>query len=115
MMEEPIISGCWYQHLGIIHRYLRTAPRRSARPAAARKLIEAYGLAIEEIAADPKAWFTCPRPYPDLARYGFRWIKVHRYWFGYVSAADPIITNVLDEVADIPSRVSANRTPTDVA
>jgi len=72
-------------------------------------------LAIEQIEAGPKSWFTCPRPYPDLARYGFRWIKVHRYWFGYVSAADPIITNILDEVADIPSRVSADRTPTDVA
>jgi len=82
---------------------------------AARKLIEAYAIAIEQIAAGPKSWFTCPRPYPDLARYGFRWIKVHRYWFGYVSATDPIITNILDEVADIPARVSADRTPTDVA
>jgi hypothetical protein len=103
------------QYLATIRRYLRATPRRSARPAAARKLIEAYALAIEQIAAGPKAWFTCPRPYPDLARYGFRWIKIHRYWFGYIADADPIITNILDEVADIPSRVSADRAPTDMA
>ncbi len=72
-------------------------------------------MAVEQIAGDPKSWFTHPRPYPDLARYGFRWIKVHRYWFGYLAAADPIITNILDQVADIPSHVSADRTPTDVA
>jgi plasmid stabilization system protein ParE len=86
-----------------------------ARPAAARKLIEAYASAVEQIAAGPKFWFACPRPYPDLARYGFRRIKIHRYWFGYVSTEDPIITNILDEVADIPFRVSADRTPRDVA
>jgi hypothetical protein len=103
------------QYLGTIRRYLRATPRHSARPAAARKLIEAYALAIEQIAVGPKTWFPCPRPHPDLARYGFRWIKVHRYWFSYVSAADPIITNILDEVGDIPSQVSADHTPTDVA
>ena len=72
-------------------------------------------MAVEQIAGDPKPWFTHPRPYPDLARYGFRWIKVHRYWFGYIAAADPIITNILDEVADIPAHVSADRRPIDVA
>jgi hypothetical protein len=103
------------QYLGTIHRYLRSTPRRPARAAAARKLIEAYAEAVEQIGVGPKSWFSYPRPYPDLAGYGFRWIKVHRYWVGYVPGAAPIITNILDEVADIPAHVSADRTPTDTA
>jgi hypothetical protein len=103
------------QYLEIVRRYLRTTSRRSARPAAARKLIDAYAEAVEQIAAGPQSWFTHPRPYPDIARYGFRWIKVHRYWFGYLFASNPIITNILDEVGDIPARVSADQTPADRA
>jgi plasmid stabilization system protein ParE len=103
------------QYLGTVRRYLRATPQRAARPAAARKLIEAYAAAVEQIAAGPESWLTHPRPYPDLAGYGFRWIKIHRYWFGYLAGEAPIITNILDEVADIPARVSGDRTPTDVA
>ena len=69
-------------------------------------------MAVEQIAAGTKSWLTHPRPYPDLARYGFQWIKVHRYWFGYIAGEDPIITNILDEVADIPAHVSADQIPT---
>jgi plasmid stabilization system protein ParE len=99
------------QYLGLIRRYLHTTISRPARPAAAYKLIGAYATAVEQIATGPKSWLTHPRPYPALARCGFRRIKVHRYWFGYLSTEDPIITNILDEVADIPAHVSADRTP----
>jgi len=50
-----------------------------ARPDAARRLIETYDVAVEQIAADPRSCLNQPRPYPDLPRYGFRWITVHRY------------------------------------
>ena len=86
-----------------------------ARPAAARKLIEAYARAIDLIEVGPKASLTHPRPYPVLSDYGFRWIKVHRYWFGYVPGTDPIIVNILDETSDIPAHVSSDRTPVNSA
>ncbi len=56
-----------------------------------------------------------PRPYPDLARYGFRWIKVHRYWFGYLPGTSPVITNIFDEAGDIPTHMSGESVPLDVA
>jgi hypothetical protein len=103
------------QYLGTVRRYLTTTPRRPARPQAARRLIEAYETAVRVIAAGPATWFRHPRPYPDLGSYGFRWIKIHRYWFGYLPGQDPIITNILDEVADIATHVSAGQDPIDAA
>ena len=38
---------------------------------------------------DPRFWLTHPRPYPELARYGFRWIKLHRYWFAWHPGPPP--------------------------
>jgi len=41
-----------------------------------------------------------------MARWGYRWIKVHRYWFGYtVSQGYPVLTNVIYDAADLPGRV----------
>ena len=114
-MAVLITGAARTQYLGTIERYLRTTARRPARPQAARKLIEAYAAAIEHIAKGPTTWLPHPRPYPDLAHYGFRWIKIHRYWFGYLAAADPIITNILDEAANIPARVSDDALPKDAA
>jgi hypothetical protein len=99
------------QYLGTVRRYLSPNPRRPARPDTARRLIEAYDEAIEAIGAGLRRSLDCPRPYPQLAVYGFRWIKIHRYWFAYLPATDPIITNILDEAADIPVHVSADRDP----
>jgi plasmid stabilization system protein ParE len=103
------------QYLGTVRRYLTSTARRPARPQAARRLIDAYQSAIEAIADGPVVFFPHPRPYPELGRYGFRWIKVHRYWFGYLPGAEPIITNILDEVADIPTHVSTDLDPIDTA
>jgi plasmid stabilization system protein ParE len=103
------------QYLGILRRYRRATARRAARPTAARKLVEAYTAALEKIEAGPKTWYHFPRPYPDLARYGFCWIKIHRHWFAYVPGLDPIITNILDETSDIPTHVATGRSETDMA
>jgi plasmid stabilization system protein ParE len=103
------------QYLGLVHRYLTDAPRRPARPQAAQRLIEAYAQAVEAIAEGPRTWLNHPRPYPGLARYRFRWIKIHRYWFAYRPDSDPVITNILDEASDIPAHVSADRDPVNTA
>jgi plasmid stabilization system protein ParE len=103
------------QYLGMVGRYLQAAPHRPARPDAARRLIETYDAALARIAADPRSWLTHPRPYPELARYGFRWIKLHRSWFAWLSGPPPVITNILDEAGDIPRWVSDDSAPVDVA
>jgi hypothetical protein len=103
------------QYLGALRLYLTSTTRRPARPQAARRLIDAYEVAVGVIASGPRISFGHPRPYPHLASFEFRWIKVHRYWFGYLPDQDPIITNILDEVADIPARVSGDQDPVDTA
>jgi hypothetical protein len=99
------------RYLGTIRRYLMATTRRPARPQAARRLIEAYEAAVGLIESGPRISFSHPRPYPELVSFGFRWIKVHRYWFGYLTSKYPIITNILDEVADIPAHLSGDRDP----
>jgi plasmid stabilization system protein ParE len=103
------------QYLGMVSRYLLTTLRRPPRPDAARRLIETYDVAVQQIAAGPRSWMTHPRPYPGLARYGFRWIKAHRYWFAYQAGPSPVITNIFDEAGDIPRQISADRLPVEVA
>ena len=87
-------------------------PHRPARPDAARRLIEAYDDAVRQIEAGPDRWLTHPRPYQALADYGFRWIKVHRYWFAYAVSQPAVITNIFDEAGDMPGQVSADAMPT---
>lgn len=103
------------QYLDMVGRYLQAAPHRPARPDAARRLIETYDTALARIAADPRSWLTHPRPYPDLARYGFRWIKLHRYWFAWHPGPPPVITNIFDEAGDMPRWMSDDGVPVDVA
>jgi hypothetical protein len=95
----------------MVMRYLTPMLHRPARPDAARKLIETYDEAVREIGATPRVWLTHPRPYPTLSVYGFRWIKIHRYWFGYSPTTPPVITNIFDEASDIPEHVSADDLP----
>jgi hypothetical protein len=99
----------------MVGRYLQAAPRRPARPDAARRLIETYDAALARVEAGPRLWLTHPGPYPELARYGFRWIKLHRYWFAWLPGPPPVITNILDEAGDIPRWVSDDGGPADVA
>ncbi len=59
-------------------------------------------------ADDPETrWRAAPTPYPRLASAGFRWLKVHRYWFAATTSADGqgLIHAVLWDGADIPGRI----------
>lgn len=86
-------------------------PHRPARPDAARQLIESYDEAVQQIEAGPDRWLTHPRPYPTLTRYGFRWIKIYRYWFGYAPGMPPVITNIFDKSGDMERHASADDFP----
>lgn len=103
------------QYRGMVARYLQDTPHRPARPEAARRLIETYDAALVRIAAGSRSRLTHPRPYPELARYGFRWIKLHRYWFAWLPGPPPVITNIFDEAGDIPRWISDDDEPAGVA
>jgi plasmid stabilization system protein ParE len=76
------------------------------RDGAARNLLRAVCEALDQIEADPTVGRSHPGPYPAVARWSYRWIKVHRYWFGYAVASDgPVLTNVIYDAADLPGRV----------
>lgn len=78
------------------------------RDEAIQNLNAAARTAYAEIERAPLAGRPFPAPYPDLKRIGFRWLKVHRYWFGYsLTKGYPVITNVFYESADIPARIAA--------
>lgn len=72
-------------------------PLQSLRTA----LIEAEA----RIGRDPSKGLPAPRPYPELAADGERWIHVRRYWIAYTTTDPPIIIGVFYDTADIPGRV----------
>ncbi len=46
-----------------------------------------------------------PSVYEKMARKSEKWLKVHRYWFGYTIHADEaVIFALFDENANMPSR-----------
>ena len=76
------------------------------RDEAIRRLRVSVGEALATIDANPMAGRPFPGAYRSLARWGFLWIKIHRYWFGYtVSNGDAVVTNILYETSDIPRRL----------
>jgi plasmid stabilization system protein ParE len=74
------------------------------RPEATINLLAAVEKAIARIQNDPSEGLNAPRPYPSLAQYGFRWIKVGSYWFAYTYTG-AAITAIIYDKADIPNRL----------
>jgi hypothetical protein len=71
------------------------------------RLIAAVATAAARIQAEPHGGDPAPRPYPLLKSFGFRWIKEHRYWFGWSMAKGyPVLTNVFYDTADIENRIA---------
>ncbi len=78
------------------------------RPEAVDRLVAALADALALIEANPGSGRPCPLHYRAAARWGYRWIKVHRYWFAYSDhRGHPVLTNVLFETSDIPGRIAA--------
>lgn len=78
------------------------------RPEAVDRLVDALHAALARIKADPTGGKPFPAGVRDAARWDYRWIKVHRYWFGHSSHRGvPVVTNILYEAADIPGRIAA--------
>lgn len=79
---------------------------RRERDEAVRLLRVAVGEALAAIDANPAAGRSFPGSYRGVGRWGFRWIRVHRYWFGYtIRDGDAVVTNILFETSNIPRRV----------
>jgi hypothetical protein len=67
-------------------------------------LTRAVREAIGVIETAPMSGQTFPRPYPQLARPGQRWLKCGHYWIGY-RITPPVIIAVFYDQANIPGRM----------
>jgi plasmid stabilization system protein ParE len=85
-----------------LFRHYDDLERTDAARNLARSLEEAEG----RIAAKPDAGLRAPRPYPELARAGRRWLKAGRYWIAYTETVPAVILAVFFDAADIPSRLT---------
>jgi plasmid stabilization system protein ParE len=86
-------------------RELQRHYRDLGRPEAIRGLAAALETAWRTITTSPAAGLPAPRPYPQLARPGWAWVKSGRYWIGYQTDPAPVIVAVFFETANIPSRL----------
>lgn len=60
-------------------------------------LLAAVEEASDVTERDPTAGLPAPRPYPQLARPGWAWIKARRYWFACGTTPALVITAVFYE------------------
>ncbi|MEJ0045674.1 MAG: hypothetical protein WDN04_05800 [Rhodospirillales bacterium] len=80
--------------------------RNLDRPEAVRNLRNTIAKAAERIEAQRGPFFPAPRPYPNLTRTGWLWLKEGPYWIAYgTDTAGPIIHALFHEAADIPNRL----------
>jgi pentatricopeptide repeat protein len=92
------------QYTALLDHYVR-----ERRTEAAIRLVEAFEKACDRIESQVGVGKPYPATYSSVARWGYRWIKVHRYWIGYSIPAGghPVITNIHFDQSDIPNRVAA--------
>ena len=75
------------------------------RDLAVLRMVQAIDAAMFRIEAQIGPFFPAPRPYPDLADLGFRWLKEGRYWVAVVEVTDGfVVTGVFFETANLPGR-----------
>jgi plasmid stabilization system protein ParE len=89
-------------HIAALHRHYEELER----PEAIRNLLAAVRDAEARIARSPAIGLAAPRPYPEIIRPNWRWLKTGRYWFGYIHAGTAAtIAAVFHDSADIPNRL----------
>jgi plasmid stabilization system protein ParE len=71
--------------------------------------IHAFRAALDEaerkISSSSAGGLPAPRPYPQLARSGWAWVKAGRYWIAYRQRPRLLIAAVFFETANIPTRL----------
>lgn len=60
--------------------------------------------AVAFIERTPGRGLPAPRPYPELAHAGERWVKEGRYWIAYSLTVPPVILAVFYDQSDLPRR-----------
>jgi len=66
----------------------------------------AIARAGERIETKRGPFFPAPRPYPNLTRPGWQWLKEGPYWIAYVTVpGGAVIQAVYYETANIPGRL----------
>ena len=83
-----------------LHNHYRHKGWVEASFALDRALVEAE----TRIERNPDAGLPAPRPYPELATPGERWIIITPYWVAYRLSTPPLILAVFHDSADIPTR-----------
>lgn len=90
---------------------LETYYAERGREAAVKNLIVAVERAASMIQSSSQISLSAPGPYPDLSNLGAHWLHVGRYWISYIPELDGyVITNVIFDAANIPSRTKRNKT-----
>jgi hypothetical protein len=96
----PLSLTAREQYFELIQHYLE-----KEREEAVNRLIGALEDARRLIDAGYHNAVDHPSVYSRLARDGVKWVKCHRYWFGF-TVDEPVIFNILWDAADIVRRVA---------
>jgi plasmid stabilization system protein ParE len=82
------------------------------RDVAAIRMTESVAVAAARIERQAGPFWPAPRPYPDVAGYGWRWLKEGRYWIAFtVTPEGYAATAIFYETANIPRRLSFGDSP----
>jgi hypothetical protein len=80
--------------------------QKLGRDLAIIRMTEAVAMAAARINEGAGPFLPAPRPYPELAAYGWRWLKEARYWIAFTPIPDgQAITGIFFETSDIPRRI----------
>lgn len=97
-----LITAAAQAQLEALERHYTTLDRDLATI----RMTEAVALAAVRIEAQAGPFWPVPRPYPDLADYGWQWLKQSRYWIAFTPVPNGYaITAVFFDTADIPGRL----------
>jgi plasmid stabilization system protein ParE len=76
------------------------------RDDAISNLQSAITTASERILAQRGPFFPAPRPYPSIARPGWRWLKTGAYWIAFGETGSAYVLHaIFHESANIPGRM----------